>query len=100
MIFGNTEIRYHIDYLQKKIHLLDLKERGTKLLINEISPQYQEELVKHEQLLQDVLNFDWYCYLQDGLILLYNDYNTKFVSAKLPYLYSPFVEIMKERRVK
>lgn len=99
MRIENTDIEYHVDYIEKKIHLLDLDRDQARSLTNTISPDFQKRMVEQEGLLQDVLNFDWICYASDGIICSYSNYNFKFMNPKLPYLFEPFIEEMVKRRV-
>lgn len=100
MRVGNTELVYFIDYLGKKIHLLDMDEPGRKTITNAIDPTFQQKLIEQEGLLNDVMDFDWLVYATDGIIASYRNYNFKFVNPKLPYLHQPYLEIMQSRRMK
>lgn len=95
---NNTELEYFIDFITKKMHLLDLDNSGTKTLTNAIDPHFQQALIDQENLLQDIIDFEWLVYATDGIIASYSDYNFKFVNPKLPYLHKPYVDVMKKRR--
>lgn len=98
MRLGNTSFEYFIDYINKKIHLLDLDQSRTMSLTNAIDPTFQQKLVDAECLLKDVLDFEWLCYGTDGIVASYRNYNFKFANHKLPYLHQPYLEIMTKRR--
>jgi hypothetical protein len=98
MRVGNTELLYYIDYIAKKVHLLDLDEVGRTSLTNAIDIHFQKEFIEQESLLIDLLDFDWICYATDGIVAIYRDYNFKFLNPKLPYLYKEYLEVMKKRR--
>jgi|SRR3954465_9874378 hypothetical protein len=100
MKVGNTELLYYIDYVGKRIHLLDMDGQGRTSLTNAIDPTFQKLFVEQEMLMTDILEFDWICYGTDGIIASYRNYNFKFMNPKLPYLHKPFVDIMAERRAK
>ncbi len=97
MKIGNTEIEYHIDYVNKKMHILDLSN-GFNKLTNQIDPTYQKLVIEHESLLQDVIDFEWVCYANDGYIASYMNYNFKILNPKLPYLHKPYMDIIQERK--
>jgi hypothetical protein len=98
MNIGNTDIEYHIDYVNKKMHLLDLNVSEINKLTNQIDPTYQRKVIDHEGLLQDLLDFEWICYANDGYVASYLNYNFKILSPKLPYLHKPYLEIIQQRR--
>jgi hypothetical protein len=100
MKVGNTELLYYIDYVGKRIHLLDMDGQGRTSLTNAIDPTFQKLFVEKEMLMTDILEFDWICYGTDGIIAAYSNYNFKYMNPKLPYLHKPFVDIMAERRAK
>jgi hypothetical protein len=100
MRVGNTEVLYYIDYIGKRIHLLDLDNAGRRSLTNAIDPTFQKLFIEQEMLMEDVLEFDWICYATDGIIASYKNYNFKYMNPKLPYLHAPFVEIMGQRRMR
>jgi hypothetical protein len=97
MKINNTEILYFIDYLNRGIHLLDLDRSGRMSLTNAIDPRFQQALIDHENLLQDVMDFEWYCYGTDGIIAVYRNYNFSFLKD-YSIMHKPFVELMKQRR--
>lgn len=99
MKVNKTELDYHVDYLNKKIHLLDKSGfPGQTSLTNSLDPDFKKSLIAQESLLQDVLDFDWICYSCEGFIALYTDFNFKMVSPKLPYLHEPFLKYMQQKR--
>ena len=98
MKIDDTHFEYYVDYITKKVHLLDLNHFGTQSLTNAICPDFQAKLIEEENLLTDVIDFEWLCYGTDGIIASYKDYNFKFANYKLPYLYPPYLEVMGKRR--
>jgi hypothetical protein len=100
MRIGNSELEYFIDYLNKRIHLLDLNKFGTMTLTNNLDPSFQQELINQESLLSDIMDFDWICYGTDGIITEYSHYNFKFLSYNTLLLHQPYVDKMKIRREK
>jgi hypothetical protein len=98
MRLDNTHFDYYVDYITKKIHLLDLNNFSTMTLTNAMCPEFQAKLIEKESLLSDVIDFEWLCYGTDGLIASYRNYNFKFANSKLPYLYPPYLEKMEKRR--
>ena len=98
MKVNNTELDYYVDYINKKIHLLDMERDTSKSLANIISPDFQNKLIEQEGLLQDILDFDWVCYCYDGIIASYRNYNFKLVNPKLPYLHRPYKLTMESRK--
>jgi hypothetical protein len=98
MLVGNTELIYFIDYIGKRIHLLDMNTPGRMSLTNSIDPTFQQKFIDQEQLLNDILDFEWICYGSDGIIASYKNYNFKFVNQKLPWVHKPFLEALAERR--
>jgi hypothetical protein len=96
MRIGNTNIEYHIDYVNKKFHVLDIENSGVAKLTNCIDPTYQKKVIEHENLLQDLLDFEWVCYSPDGYVASYLNYNFKVLSPKLPYLHKPYLDYMQK----
>jgi hypothetical protein len=88
---NNVEVEYHIDYLQKKIHLLDLGPRFSNTLVNMISPDFQKEFIDSESLLIDIMTFEWILYCGSGLVILYNNYQASLVLDRPKWLYRPFL---------
>jgi hypothetical protein len=97
---NNIEFDYSIDYINRKMHLLDMEYSRKQALFNGINPDFQKRLVEAENLLQDVLTFEWICYGSDGIIAAYSNYNFKYTSPKMPYLNRAYLDIMDERRVR
>jgi hypothetical protein len=98
MQLGETQFEYYIDYINKKIHLLDWTQRSSGNLVNNISPDYQKRFLEAEALMQDVIDFDWIIYGSDGLISSYRNYNFKILNVKLPYLHKPYKVICESRK--
>jgi hypothetical protein len=87
----NVEVDYHIDYLGKKIHLLDLGPRYSNTLVNMISPDFQKKFIKKECLLIDIVTFDWILYCGSGLVILYKDFQAMLILDNQKWLYGPFL---------
>lgn len=98
MKVGNTEIEFHIDYVNKKFHLVDLDNTGMHKLTNYIDPTYQKKLIEQESLLSDLIDFEWICYSNDGYIASYLNYNFKILSPKVPYLFKPYLDYMQKTK--
>lgn len=98
MDFEQTRLEYHIDYINKKVHLLDLSQAALGQIVNNISPDYQKRLMEAQGLMQDIIDFDWIVYCIDGLICSYQNYNFKVQNPKLPYLHIPYKKICEGRR--
>jgi hypothetical protein len=98
MKIDNVEFEYFIDYINKKIHLLDSGNVNMKNLINTITPEFQKLFIEKESLLADLIEFEWICYSSDGIIASYNDYSVKLMNPKLPYLHKPFKVLAETRR--
>jgi hypothetical protein len=100
MRINNSELEYFIDYINKRIHLLDLDTLGMRSLTNTIDPTFQKMFIEHENLLKDVIDFQWICYATDGLIAEYKNYNFKFIPNEADICHKPFKEKMLARRKK
>lgn len=100
MRIGDSELEYFVDYLNKRIHILDLDHSGMRTLTNAIDPTFQRKFVEQEHLLSDVLDFQWLCYATDGIIAEYRNYNFKFVPRDERNLHQPYVKKMEERKNK
>lgn len=87
----SVEVEYHIDYLQKKIHLLDVGPRFSNTLVNMISPDFQKKFVDTENLLIDIISFEWLLYCGSGLVISYKDYSASLVLDRPKWLYGPFL---------
>lgn len=96
MEIGGINLEYYIDYINRRVHILDRERIGNKL-VNTISPQWMEEFIQHENLLIGLMDFDWLCYATNGIILLYKDYNIQIVSSDTSLIYRPYVEYMKNK---
>ena len=90
MKIENIEIDYLVDYRTKKVHIKELGGNSMKPLVNTIGQDFQLKLIEEKILKREVINYDWICYCNDGLIVNYNDYQYKILNKKLPYLYEPF----------
>ncbi len=98
MKIEETRFEYFIDYINNRIHLLDCDNSVANSLINNISPEFQAKMIEDECLMLDVLDFEWICYGQDGLIVSYKDYNVKILNPKLPNLHKPYKVVMETRK--
>lgn len=94
MKIDDIEIEYFIDYIAKRIHLLDLNYTTDNNLPNIIGPEFQMKLVEQEHLLLDVLDFEWVIYASNGLILLYKIYNLQLVGKTEKKLHRPFLDVI------
>lgn len=94
---GETEIEYFIDYLERAIHILDLDFRQSRTLTNSIDPRWQKKLIYQENLLTDILDFDWILYHTDGIISLYKEYNFSFANEAVIKIHEPYKIIMLNR---
>lgn len=93
-------IEYFIDFIGKKVHLMDNSTSYVHSLVNEISPDFQKNFLDQQVFTDDLLKFEWIIYGSDGLISAYSNYNFKILNPKLPYLHEPFVETSRIRRNK
>jgi hypothetical protein len=89
---NNFNFEYFIDYLKRKVHLLNVESNSYKKLSNIIDPEFQKNFIKTENLLLDLMDFDWILYESTGIIIIYKNYSIAIVSPKLPYLHKPFLE--------
>jgi hypothetical protein len=100
-MFDSMKIEYFIDYINRKIHILDLENFSTMGgLANKISRDFQRKLIEEENLMQDMIEFEWFCYCSNGFVLLYKDYNVVFLNKKLPWLHRPFLDVLEQRSKK
>lgn len=90
MKIDNIEIIYFIDYIGRKVHILEVS-KSTQSILNAIGPQFQKELIEKELLLIDVMDFEWLIYALGGLVMAYKDYNLVFVDKTDKKLHSPFI---------
>lgn len=98
MRIGNTQLEYFIDYLNKRVHLLDLDRSGMQTVTNAIDPKFQKRFIRQEHLLSDLLDFQWICYGTDGIVAEYKDYNFSFVPHGDQRTHQPYIEKMMLRR--
>ena len=97
MKIDNVEFEYYVDYINKRIHLMDVNAHGQSI-INAISSELQKKLIFSEGLLSATIDFEWYCYNYDGIIVSYKDYCYKIESHKMPYLHKPFSKLVESRK--
>src|SRR3954466_2323569 len=98
MDLGKVEIDFHVDYINKKVHLLDLNQNTSFGLFDVISPDLKTKFAQDHDFMMDVLTFDWICYGRDGIVCSYDNYNFKYMNPKLPYLHEPYLDEMEKRR--
>jgi hypothetical protein len=91
MKIKNIEVTYLIEYIEKRIHVLDLSNSNYGGLQNVIGPDFQKELIEKEHLLIDVMDFDWVLYCSGGLVMTYKGYNLNLVSKTEKWLHAPFL---------
>ena len=58
-----------------------------------MSPEFQMNVIEGEQLLIDVLDFDWICYGSGGLIMEFKESGLMFVSKDDKRLYKPYMRV-------
>jgi hypothetical protein len=93
MRIKNISFTYFIDYLGRRIHLLEAKGNSVyQSLANSMSPQFKNELIESEALLMDVKEFDWIIYSYGGLILSHTGYSMSILSKSEDCLYQPYLE--------
>lgn len=90
----NINIEYYVDYLKRQMHLLDLENFANQSVRNCIDQTWQRKLIYQEMLLTDVMDFDWYIYALDGVVLVYRHYNLSFVDD-YSQLHQAFTEKLK-----
>ena len=92
----NIEVEFFIDYLNKRIHVL---EKGRSLynqsLPNIIGTEFQKSFIEQQNLLIDVMNFEWFCYCSNGLVLLFKGRGLNLVSDTSEMLYKPFLDALR-----
>lgn len=87
------ELEYYIDYMNRRIHLLDKSYPSTPELLNVITPEFQKQFIENECLLIDVLDFDWFIYASNGIIFSYSAYRLELVNPEEKTLYKPFMNV-------
>lgn len=99
MEIDNIELEYFIDYINNKMHLLDssLNSHTIGNLPNVIGTGFQKKLIEKENLLIDVIDFEWICYCPNGVVMAFKDYNLKLISKKLPWLHKPFLTVSEDK---
>jgi hypothetical protein len=95
MKIDGIKLQYFIDYLEKRVHLMDMNPVGQNLA-NAMCPDFQKKFVEQEHLLSDVADFEWLLYV-GNLIISYQNYDIKVVNAKLPYVHKPFLKTLEDR---
>lgn len=99
MKVNNTEFDYQIDYINKKIHLIDkFGLHNDNSLVNAVDPEFQQAFIKQYMLLEDIVDFDWIVYASNGIVAQFRGYAFAIISPKLPYLHKPYLEAMQTRR--
>lgn len=99
MKINNTEFEYQIDYVKRKVHMLDMKSAiSGESLANAMDSEFARIFIKQECLLQDIVDFDWIIYMSNGMIANFKDYNFSIISPRLPYLHKPYLDAMQQRR--
>jgi hypothetical protein len=93
----DLDLEYFVDFLNKRIHLLGKEDRGHLYLANTMSPDFQKRFIEHHNLLEDVLDFEWLCYLKSRIVISYANYGYKWISANHPKLHKSFLQKMVER---
>jgi hypothetical protein len=93
---NNINLEYFIDYINRRVHILDLEPFGDRLL-NSISPEFMRKFISAENLLIDILEFDWLCYATSGVIFSYKNYNVQFAHSETALIHQPFIEKIKKR---
>lgn len=97
MRIGDTQLEYFIDYLNRRVHLFDLDKSGMRTVTNAIDPKFQKRFIRQEQLLSDLLDFQWICYGTDGIVVEYKEYSFSFVSHKDQRVHQPYIDKMEAR---
>jgi hypothetical protein len=97
MKLDGVNFEYFIDYINNRIHIIDLDQYGTTVA-NSISPSWQRKLIEQELLLEDIMEFEWICYGRDGYIAKYRDYNFSYVAPNSILVHQPYLKKMEDRR--
>jgi hypothetical protein len=90
--FENAKFEYYVDYVEKRIHIKDHESAHTYSVMNQISPDFQKWLVREEELLIDVLEFDWYLYTGNDIVARWSDYTFKFITPTESSVYKPYLK--------
>jgi hypothetical protein len=94
----NIQVEHFVDYLNGRIHLL---EKGlstySNSLPNIIGPEFQKSFIEREQLLIDVMDFDWVCYCSNRLILLFKGHSLTLIPNEYKTLHKPFLDVLESR---
>lgn len=88
---------YHVDYLERTVHILELNQRSQGGLINQIDPSWQHRFIDDHHLLQDVYEFEWYIYSSNGMVTKYRNYNLSFVND-FTKLYKDFIDLLAKNK--
>lgn len=91
----NVKFEYHIDYINKRLHLLNIDHR--RKISDVIGLDFQAEFIKAEKLLIDILDFDWYLYESQGIIVLYKNSSYFLTSHLMPYLHKDYLNKLAQR---
>lgn len=91
-----TWVEVYIDYINKRIHILDMDKPNIRTVTNAMSEDYKAMLVDQMQAPKEVMDFTWLCYATDGIVSEYKDYNFKFINDKA-IMFPPFQAVMVER---
>lgn len=95
MKIDNIILEYYIDYIGNKIHLLEKRSTSNyDSLVNNIGPEFQKRIIDSENLLIDVIDFEWLLYCSNDLVFTYKDYNLNIVSKTEKRLYGPFLSFL------
>lgn len=95
MKIDGIRLQLFVDYLEKRVHLLDSNPHGQNLA-NAMCPEFQKKIIESEQLLSDVADFEWLLYV-GKIIISYKNYDVKMVNSKLPYVHKPFIKTIEDR---
>jgi hypothetical protein len=91
MRINGVELEYQIDYVGRTFHI---KDKGRyHNLFNVISPEFQMNVIEGENLLLDIIDFDWICYGSNSLVMEFKEYGLVFVSKTDNRLYKPFMSV-------
>lgn len=94
MLVGELELEYYIDYLEKRFHLLEKDRMMFRGLPNLIDSDFQRKIIKQENLLLGVLDFEWVLYCSSGLVMTYKDFNLQLMPKYEKWLHRPFLDVI------
>jgi hypothetical protein len=93
---NNVSFSYHIDYINRRIHLLEAKGNSVyQSLANAMSPQFKKQVIDQELLLEDTIEFEWIVYSFGGLVLRSIGFSLDIVSKEETYLHKAYLEAIK-----